>query len=205
MTRRVLFYVQHLLGIGHLVRASRIATALADGMDVLLVIGGELPPGLEPRNVDIFQLPPVKAGEGGFSALVHPDGRPFDTADKASRRDLLLDCFDRFLPDVVLIEAFPFGRRPMRFELIPLLERAANAAHRPLIACSVRDILQEVRPERQEETVALVNKFFDIVLVHGDPNVFALSDSFPAASALRGQDLVHRNGRARRQPSGALA
>ena len=64
MTRRVLFYVQHLLGIGHLVRAGRIATALADGMDVLLVVGGELPPGLEPRNVDIFQLPPVKAGRG---------------------------------------------------------------------------------------------------------------------------------------------
>ena len=84
---------------------------------------------------------------------------------------------------MVLIEAFPFGRRPMRFELIPLLERAANAAHRPLIACSVRDILQEVRPERQEETVALVKRFFDLVLVHGDPNVFALSDSFPAASA----------------------
>ena len=35
---RVFFYVQHLLGIGHLARASRIAAALAeDGFDVTVV------------------------------------------------------------------------------------------------------------------------------------------------------------------------
>ncbi len=199
MTRRVLFYVQHLLGIGHLVRAGRIATALAHNFEVLFVVGGELPPGLEPGNVNIFQLPPVKAGEGGFSALVHPDGSPFDTADKAERRDLLLGCFDRFLPDVVLIEAFPFGRRPMRFELVPLLERASSAAHRPLIACSVRDILQDTRRERQEETVALVHSFFDVVLVHGDPDVFTLPDSFPAATAFK--DRIRYTGMVGPDPS----
>jgi predicted glycosyltransferase len=38
---RVLLYVQHLLGIGHLVRASRIASALKDaGFDVAVVMGG---------------------------------------------------------------------------------------------------------------------------------------------------------------------
>ena len=192
MTRRVLFYVQHLLGIGHLVRASRVATALASGFEVVLVVGGELPRGIEPRNANIVQLPPVKAAEGGFSTLVHPDGTPFDTTDKARRRDLLLECFDRVLPDVVLIEAFPFGRRQMRFELIPLLERAASAAHRPLIASSIRDILQTTRRERQDETVDLVRGFFDLVLVHGDPNLVVLSDSFPAAEAF--EDRIHYTG-----------
>ncbi len=48
MQTRVLFYVQHLLGIGHLVRASRIATALARRFEVLLVVGGDLPRGIEP-------------------------------------------------------------------------------------------------------------------------------------------------------------
>ena len=37
----VFFYVQHLLGIGHIARASRIANALqANGFDVVLVTGG---------------------------------------------------------------------------------------------------------------------------------------------------------------------
>lgn len=39
------FYVQHLLGIGHIARASRVANALqADGFDVTLVTGACLFP-----------------------------------------------------------------------------------------------------------------------------------------------------------------
>ena len=124
----------------------------------------------------------MKAGPAGFSTLVHPDGRPFTADDKAERRDLLLGCFDDFIPEVVLVEAFPFGRRAMRFELVPLLERAAAAAQRPLVACSVRDILQDARPERRAETVELIRGHFDLVLVHGDPRLVHLSDSFPEAS-----------------------
>ena len=192
MQTRVLFYVQHLLGIGHLMRAGRVAAALADGFEVLLVVGGDLPAGLLPDKVSLFVLPPVKAGPAGFSALVHPDGRPFTTEDKAGRRDLLLGCFDDFVPEVVLIEAFPFGRRAMRFELIPLLERAAAAVQRPLIACSVRDILQEARPDRRGDTVDLIRRHFDLVLVHGDPHFAALSESFPEAEAFA--DLVAYTG-----------
>ena len=41
MTGRVFFYVQHLLGIGHLRRAATLARAMAaGGFDVLLVSGG---------------------------------------------------------------------------------------------------------------------------------------------------------------------
>ncbi len=180
---RVLSYVQHLLGIGHLVRAGRIAAALAETFDVRLVVGGEMPPGLAPPGVDLVRLPPVKAGDGGFHALAHPDNTPFGDADKAARRDLLLTAFDAFAPDALILEAFPFGRRPMRFELLPLLERALNRPRRPLIAASVRDILQDTAPERQRETVALVERFFDLVLVHGDPAFSTLPDSFPAARA----------------------
>ena len=181
MKPRVLFYVQHLLGIGHLMRACRIAKALREAFEVVLVVGGELPAGLAPEGVSLFRLPAVRAGARGFSTLVHPDGRLFDDRDKASRRDLLLGCFDETLPAVVLIEAFPFGRRQMRFELLPLLERAVAAPHRPLIACSVRDILQDTRPDRQDETADLVRRYFDLVLVHGDEHLVRLEDSFAAA------------------------
>ena len=192
MQSRVLFYVQHLLGIGHLVRAGRVAAALAESFEVLLVVGGELPPGLLPDGVSLFVLPPVKAGPAGFSSLVHPDGRAFTPDDKAERRDLLLGCFDDFVPDVVLVEAFPFGRRAMRFELVPLLERAVAAAHRPLIACSVRDILQEARAERRAETLDLIHRYIGLVLVHGDPRLAPLSESFPEAAEFA--DLIAYTG-----------
>lgn len=187
MARRVLFYVQHLLGIGHLVRAVRIAGALSSGFEVTFVVGGEVPPGLVPSGVEVIRLAPVKAGEGGFVALVHPDGRPFDAADQAARRQILLDVLDRVRPDVLLIEAFPFGRRQMRFELLPLLERARAAPSRPLVACSVRDILQVRRPDRDAETLELIRRFFDLVLVHGDPAYFPLAQSFPQADAIAAQ------------------
>ena len=181
MKPRVLFYVQHLLGIGHVMRACRIAKALRDAFEVRLVVGGELPSGIVPDGVALTMLPAVRAGPQGFGSLVHPDGSPFDEHDRASRRDLLLRCFDEVSPDIVLIEAFPFGRRQMRFELLPLLEHAAAASHRPLIACSVRDILQDTRPDRQDETAALVRRCFDLVLVHGDELLVRLEDSYPAA------------------------
>ena len=56
---RVLFYVQHLLGIGHLARASRIAAALAaDGFQVTAVLGGAPVPGFPGPGIGTLELPP---------------------------------------------------------------------------------------------------------------------------------------------------
>ncbi len=189
---RLLFYVQHLLGIGHLLRASRIAKALAAGpFEVTVARGGDLPGALDFGDATVVALPPVKAGPGGFADLVAPDGSPFGNAARAARRDDLLHLFARVAPDVLLVEAFPFGRRQMRFELLPLLEAARSRAPRPLVACSVRDILQAGRkPGRDAETVDLVRRFFDRVLVHGDPDLAPFADTFPLTAALDGK-LVH--------------
>lgn len=182
---RLSFYVQHLLGIGHLARAFRIARAVqAAGWDAEVLVGGELPAGFATGGVPLVPLPPVRAAAGGLATLVHPDGRPFDAKAQAQRRDRLLAHIAARRPDVLVIEAFPFGRRQMRFELIPLLETAAAAADRPLIVSSIRDILQaNRRPERVAETVALIDRFFAHVLVHGDPALLRLEDSFPDAGA----------------------
>ena len=60
MTARVFFYVQHLLGIGHLRRAAVLARALAaGGFDVLLVSGGA-PVRLDVGRARRHQLPPLE-------------------------------------------------------------------------------------------------------------------------------------------------
>jgi predicted glycosyltransferase len=188
MTYRVLIYVQHLLGIGHLVRTYRIAAALAESFAVTIVNGGEPTPGLSRGGADLYQLQPLKAGPKGFAQLVHPDGRPFSTEDQAKRRNDLLACFDRVAPHALIIEAFPFGRRQMRFELLPLLDHAKASAHPPLIACSVRDILQEPRNfVRAGETVDLVERYFDRILVHGAPAFARLDDTFVLAPRFAGR------------------
>ncbi len=166
-------------------RGARIAVAATERFAVTVVLGGERPPDIAFGDATVVQLPPVKAGPQGFAALVTPDGGAVDDALRQARRDLLLATFAAVDPDVLLIEAFPFGRRAMRFELLPLLEAAAARHPRPLVASSIRDILQENRAAaRDAETVDLVRRAFDRVLVHGDPRLVRLEDSFPLAAAI---------------------
>jgi len=182
---RVLFYVQHLLGIGHLARASRIASALHDnGFDLTLVTGGSDVEGFPSPNVKHVVLAPVIASEG-FSGLARPDGTPVDQLFLAQRRDMLLATFESVRPDTVITEAFPFGRRQMRFELLPLLEAIRTRADRPMLAASIRDIMQErVKPGRNEETAELVRDHFDLVMLHGDQRFARLEETFPLAGSI---------------------
>ncbi|MBX3596147.1 MAG: glycosyl transferase [Rhizobiaceae bacterium] len=182
---RILFYVQHLLGIGHLARASRISSALhRAGANLKLVTGGAPVDGFPPSEIAHVALPPVVASEG-FSGLAHPDGSAVDERFLNDRRDLLLSIYSEFQPDIVIVEAFPFGRRQMRFELVPLLEAISQGAPKPLLACSLRDIMQErTKPGRNEETVELVRRYFDLVLVHGDAAFARLEETFPLAGQI---------------------
>ena len=183
---RAFFYVQHLLGIGHLARASRIARALAeDGFEVTVVTGGTPVPGFPGPLVQHVALPPITSGDAGFSGLADINGNPVDDAFKESRKEQLLAAFHQSQPDIVIIEAFPFGRRQVRFELLPLLEAIAAMENKPLVVTSLRDILQErSKPGRDEETVALVKQYFDRILVHGDPAFARLEDTFPLAAEI---------------------
>jgi predicted glycosyltransferase len=184
VTGSVLFYVQHLLGIGHFRRALRIVEALArEDIRVTLVSGGEPPPGLDPLSAGhMIQLPSVRARDGEFKELVDVEGRPIDDKLRAARRAALLAAFAGIRPDALLIEAFPFGRRAFRFELDALIEAARSRRPRPLVLCSLRDIV--VVPEdakRRREIVDRVRTDFDLVLVHGDPAFIPLDTSFPLA------------------------
>ncbi|MEE8543529.1 MAG: glycosyl transferase, partial [Gammaproteobacteria bacterium] len=111
-----LLYVQHLLGIGHLVRAGALARGLeAAGIRVVLVSGGMPVPVLNIGvGVSRFeQLPPVRAADETFKNLVDETGNSVDDAWRARRRERLLAIFHRERPDIVITELYPFGRRQM--------------------------------------------------------------------------------------------
>ncbi|MDX1710485.1 MAG: glycosyltransferase [Rhodovibrionaceae bacterium] len=185
-TGHALIYVQHLLGIGHLRRAAALARALdRAGFAVTLVSGGAPVAHLELGAARFVQLPAVLSADEAFSAIVDAEGHPVDAAFQERRRALLLSVLEETAPDVVITEAFPFGRRQLHFELLPFLDRANAMRPRPLIISSIRDVLQQNRkPERIRETVELVRARFDRVLVHGDPRLIRLEDSFPKANEI---------------------
>ncbi len=190
----ILFYVQHLLGIGHLRRGLTLARGLgAAGYDVHLVSGGKPIPSAEAEGVTLVQLPPVMATDLSFKTLVDATGRTVDEAWRESRRTRLLEILEEVAPDLLLFELFPFGRWGMRFELLPLLEAVAARRPRPLVVSSVRDILvAKSKPERYEQMVDLARTHFDHVLIHGDENVVALYETLPQARAIA--ERVHHTG-----------
>lgn len=181
----VLIHVQHLLGTGHAVRAACLAAAFADaGWHAHLATGGVPLPHLPSGRARVHQLPPARAADADFSGLLDEDGRPADEPWYEARRDLLLGLYRDVAPDILITEQFPFGRRQFRFELLPLLERARAAKPRPLLVCSVRDVLVGRSEKRNRETVRMVRSRYDAVLVHGDPALLPLEESFPLAAEI---------------------
>lgn len=188
----VLFWVQHLLGSGHLRRAATLARAIgARGLKVVIASGGPPAPWLlREAGVELVQLPPVRASDLAFTSLLDEHGRPIDDAFRAMRRDRLLALFAELRPRVVITEMFPFGRRAFRFELIPLLEAAARARPRPWRLCSVRDVLvRKADPASYAWMLDQARAHFDRALVHTDPGLIPFGLTFPHAAAL-GERLV---------------
>ena len=176
--KRVFFHVQHLLGIGHLKRAATICRALVEsGFEVTLASGGASVPGL--FSGKLVQLPPMSAADVTFKTLLDERGQPIGEEWKRKRAAKLLEAWRAARADVLIVELFPFGRRQLRFELLPLLEAAGDA----LVVCSVRDLLQS-RPDREDEAVGLLDRYFDRVLVHGDPRIASFDRSFAAAARI---------------------
>jgi predicted glycosyltransferase len=186
LSARIFIWVQHLLGFGHFARTRVVAEALRDaGFQVTLASGGMTPAEAVPAGVTFVQLPAARAKDELFDELVDMQGRDIDQGWHERRRDLLLDAFRAARPDVLITETFPFGRRLLEFELMALLAEARRAVPRPKIVASVRDVLQ--RPRKDTRAAAMVERaraFYDAVLVHGDPRVMRLEQSFAETSAV---------------------
>ncbi|KLK90035.1 glycosyl transferase family 28 [Microvirga vignae] len=191
---RVLIVVTHLLGAGHLTRAAALARAFAqEGHETTLVSGGgpSRPTGLD--GIAFVQLPPVRTIGTDFRTLLDEDGAPVHNFRLAERRILLLQALKATRPDIIVTELFPFGRRVLVDEFMTLINEARRLSPRPLILCSIRDILASPsKPERIEETQVRVLENYDAVLVHGDPQIVPLEATWPVDERIR--PLIHYTG-----------
>jgi predicted glycosyltransferase len=177
----VFIYVTHLLGSGHLSRALAIAQACHDdGMVVTLATGGFPTHKLKDRAFRIVQLPPCRIKGTDFLTLFDEYYQVVDEEWKIGRAKELETAFKDASPDVIITELFPLGRRQMTFELDPLLDACKIARPKPMVFCSVRDILQP--PSKQKKITRAeqyLEDYYGGLLVHGDPRIATLGQSFP--------------------------
>jgi len=181
---RVLFWVTHLLGVGHFHRAVRMARAMRKiGLHVTLVSGGLPLDNVRLGDFDIIELPPVSSPDTSYKRLVDPEGRDVDDAYMARRRDRLIEIGRAVEPDCILTELFPYGRWKFRHEIAGLLDDQRRRKSPPVIVGSIRDIIVPPRRKARIDGIRkLVANYFDRLLVHGDADFIKVEETLPLAA-----------------------
>jgi predicted glycosyltransferase len=182
--KKILFYCQYHLGMGHLVRSVELMRSLATAFQICFVKGGTDVEGLTlPENVEVVTLPLLLSENR--QVKVAESSQDLETV-KQQRTEKLLQVFDQFQPDCLMIEGYPFKKYQFEFESIPLLERV-KASRRPVkVVCSLRDVVMAQpyidRNEVIAKTCQRLNQYFDLLLVHSDPQFHRLEESFSAVA-----------------------
>lgn len=143
-------------------------------------------------NVRFVELPAL--GEDADSLQVDGDQSDESRNLIIARRDAMLKEFESLKPRVVIIEKFPFSQYRLRGEILPLIERARNGIYgESLVVCMTDSIMLKGSREdeaRADRAAALLDKYFDIVVVNSDP-VFARLEEFFQPSDAVNTPLYH--------------
>ncbi|MDC0336174.1 hypothetical protein OAN24_04705 [Pseudodesulfovibrio sp.] len=197
---RIVFYCQHVLGVGHVFRSLEIIKGLKDH-EVIMVTGGAEVDFDPPAHMTHIQLPGLMMTPD-FKEFIPLEEGVTDVEDVLTRRlKQFKEIMKEYRPDVFLVELFPFGRKKFRFELLPILEGVGfNTWGQCKAVCSVRDILVEKEDmQRQVWRVhQMLNPNFDAVLVHSDPKLVTLDETFPGVDGIK--PPVHYTGYVARKP-----
>jgi predicted glycosyltransferase len=182
--KRVLFYCQHLVGIGHVSRSLALVNELSRSFELTYVQGGPALAKQPLPAVKLVQLDPLLMREKDNSLYDPNEKRSVESI--FSSRERQLEEIAKIPFDAVIVELYPFGRKKFGKEILSLLVklRAANPRIRALV--SVRDILV-TKPDslsRDPKIADLVNQHFDAVLVHSDPDVLRFEKSFTAVDKI---------------------
>jgi predicted glycosyltransferase len=176
---KVILYCQHVLGIGHLFRSLEICKALSDH-EIILVSGGPRISTDMANYIQEVRLPDLQMNRE-FKGLFSTQSNATLDQIKEERKARLFALLEKEKPDVFLIELYPFGRKAFRFELDPVLQAIDDQRLScGSVVCSVRDILveKEDRDKHEIRAVTTLNRYFNAVLVHADPQLVKISETF---------------------------
>lgn len=182
--KKILYYCQSLVGIGHLTASLRIARELLERHDVDFIQGGlDTTVGLEHPGYRNLKLPTLLHDEdtGGF---VTPEaGASLEELWRA--RAHAIAGFLRPPYDAIVIEFFPFGRRRFRQEIYALFDAVRAASGRIPIFCSVREVLIPADARTERKIVAMIERDIHTIFVRGDPDIVALDETFAEVESIR--------------------
>lgn len=163
LRKRILFYYHHFGGCGHGMRILSLCKALQSvGKFKILVINSGIPQpelGIE-RYAKVYNLPSLRAADNLFTGLAANVGQDLRAVLK-KRCALLQKIAEKFLPDLAVIEHFPFGRLRLTEEILDFIHQLKE--RRCSIYSSTRDLILQ---KGKREYFNLFNGIF----IHEDPH-----------------------------------
>ena len=199
----VFFLYETAVGLGHQRRSSGIANALAaHGFDVHVGSGTFVNPQdfFDPR-VKLLKLPTSRRhredGRFYFYNEIHelvldPD---FNVKDWLAERLAVIEPYASAQRiDALMVEWWPFQRRREFSSIVSRIMEIQREkfGHEPMVVSSVRDVLTkfsnpdgDAAREAEMKAVSLINNKVDHLLVHSDPALISLDETFSRAALLK--------------------
>jgi predicted glycosyltransferase len=181
----VLIHCQYVYGIGHYVRALELARGLSERFEIFLLNGGERVPNYDlPPKVTCFRLPAIYKHEQGDRLLPVDPSLGLDDCFKA-RASLIERLVCRLEPDILITEHFPFGLL-FETEVMTLIALVKQRNPKARIVSSVRDVIESEEGGQQDTYIcSLLNRWYDMVLVHSDHHIVPFALSFPLVEEIK--------------------
>ena len=98
--QKVMFYCQHILGMGHLIRSVEIVKGLIPDFQICFINGGQVIPEFEfPTEIEVINIPAVKT-DSEFNELRPVDSSLTMAEAETIRTNMLLETCDRFASQI---------------------------------------------------------------------------------------------------------
>ncbi|OAI04397.1 glycosyl transferase [Methylomonas methanica] len=175
--RKILFYCQSLVGLGHLTSSLLVIREMSTYADVNLIYGGQ---GLQQMpefpGFRHLRLPTILI-DSATDELYAPDSdKTIDVV--LAERAKAIEQFVNWPYDAVIIEFFPFGRRRLKKEILGLFASVKQQCGAIPIFCFVREILVPAVLEAEQRMVKLVQDHIHTVFVRGDQDIVRFEETF---------------------------
>lgn len=175
---KILIHCQYVYGIGHFVRTIELAKGLCKYFSVFILNGGESVPNFDiPSEINLISLPAIYKQEN--ESYLSPVDSIFSIEECfKKRRDIIENTLSNLMPEIIITEHFPFGLL-FEDEVVQLISSAKSLNSNVKVVCSVRDIIESANGNIKDSiTVQLLNKWYDLLLIHGDEKYFHLKNTF---------------------------
>lgn len=182
--KKLVYYCQSLVGVGHLTASLRIIDALLqDGMQVDLIYGGldaALPQGVPSSRA--LRLSTLLHDEDSGEFFAPGDSRRIEAI--WAERAQAIGGFLQTPYDAIVVEFYPFGRRRFKDEISSLFRAVRETSGPVPIFTSVREVLVPRAVDKEQRMVESVKKHIHTVFVRGDAQLIAFDETFSLASRI---------------------